>query len=83
MSTPICPILSIQSDMPNVLCLGESCALYLPPAKRCSLVFMGYKAMMEVQSAQPQPPQNAVKPAEAAPPPARPVVTAQPAAEPV
>jgi hypothetical protein len=54
-STPVCPILSIRNPSVDELCLGGDCALWLPSAKKCSLVYLGFKAMMEVQRMQ-QPP---------------------------
>jgi hypothetical protein len=53
-STPVCPILSIRSSQADELCLGADCALYLPSAKKCSLVYIGFKAMMEIQKMQQQ-----------------------------
>jgi hypothetical protein len=52
MDTPICPILSATKEVnsPDRLCVQNDCALYLPQAKKCSLVFLGYKAMLEVQA---------------------------------
>jgi hypothetical protein len=45
------------------LCLTNDCALYLPSAKKCSLVYIGFKAMMEVQRMQTAvPPQGAAQP---------------------
>lgn len=52
MSIPVCPILSIRNTTADELCLQEECALYLPAAKKCSLVYIGFKAMMEVQRMQ-------------------------------
>lgn len=54
-NTPICPILSIRNPSVDELCLTNECALFLPAAKKCSLVYIGFKAMMEVQRLQ-QPP---------------------------
>lgn len=54
MSTPICPLLSIRNPSVDELCLQEQCALFLPPAKKCSLVYIGLKAMMETQQLQQQ-----------------------------
>jgi hypothetical protein len=51
-ATPICPLLSIRSPHIDELCLGADCALYLPAAKKCSLVYIGFKAMMDVQRMQ-------------------------------
>ena len=62
-SMPVCPLLSIRSSDVLELCLGAECALYLPSAKKCSLVYVGFKAMMDVQRMQ-APPQGA----QAAPP---------------
>jgi hypothetical protein len=62
MNTPICPILSVRNPSVDELCLGADCALFLPSAKKCSLVYIGFKAMMEVQRMQqaaPQQPQAA------------------------
>ena len=57
-TTPICPLLSIRNPSVDELCLGADCALYLPPAKKCSLVYLGFKAMMDIQQQQQQPPQG-------------------------
>lgn len=54
MSLPVCPILSIRNPDVNELCLAESCALYLPAPKKCSLVYLGFQAFIEVQKAQQQ-----------------------------
>ncbi len=51
-SIPVCPILSVRNSEADELCLQEDCALYLPAPKKCSLVYIGFKAMMEVQQAQ-------------------------------
>lgn len=56
-TTPVCPLLSIRNPSVDELCLGADCALYLPAAKKCSLVFLGYKAMLEVQKLQGPPSQ--------------------------
>lgn len=61
---PVCPILSIRNPSVDELCLTNDCALYLPAAKKCSLVYIGFKAMMEVQRLQ-QPP---AQPKPASPP---------------
>jgi len=58
-NTPVCPLLSIRNPSVDELCLGADCALYLPPAKKCSLVYLGFKAMMDIQQQQQQqPPQG-------------------------
>ena len=62
-NTPICPILSIRNPMVDELCLTNDCALYLPQAKKCSLVYLGFKAMLEVQRMQPGQPAAAQQPA--------------------
>ena len=56
---PVCPILSVRNTTADELCLQNDCALYLPQAKRCSLVFIGFKAFLEAQKMQgpPQPQQ--------------------------
>lgn len=54
-NTPVCPILSIRNPSVDELCLTNDCALYLPSAKKCSLVYIGFKAMMDVQRLQQQP----------------------------
>jgi len=58
----VCPILSVRNPNMDELCLEGECALYLPNAKKCSLLFLGYKAMLEVQKAQ------MAKPAASQPP---------------
>jgi hypothetical protein len=61
---PICPILSIRNPAVDELCLSNDCALYLPSAKKCSLVYIGFKAMMEVQRMQQPTPQAAPSPSK-------------------
>jgi hypothetical protein len=51
-TNPICPILTIRNESFNEICLGADCALYLPAAKKCSIVYIGFHAMMEVQKMQ-------------------------------
>jgi hypothetical protein len=51
---PICPILSVRNAEYNELCVGEDCALYLPVAKKCSLVYIGFNAFLEAQKMQQQ-----------------------------
>jgi hypothetical protein len=53
-STPYCPILSIRNTNTMEICLEGNCALYLPNAKKCSLVYIGFKAMVDVQKLQAQ-----------------------------
>lgn len=53
-SMPVCPILSIRNSGFNELCVGDVCALYLPAAKKCSLVYLGFQAFVEVQRMQQQ-----------------------------
>ncbi|MBY0449861.1 MAG: hypothetical protein K2X01_04460 [Cyanobacteria bacterium] len=48
----VCPILSIRNPEVNELCLGADCMLYLASAKKCSLLFVGYKALAELQALQ-------------------------------
>lgn len=50
--TPVCPLLSLRHPSVDALCLESDCALYLPPAKKCSLVYIGFKAMMDIQRMQ-------------------------------
>ncbi len=52
MSLPVCPLLSVRNPDANELCLENDCALYLPSAKKCSLVYIGFKALMDVQQMQ-------------------------------
>lgn len=63
--TPVCPILSVRSPSVDELCLGGDCALWLPAAKKCSLVYIGFKAMMEVQRMQQAPAAAPQRPAGA------------------
>lgn len=51
-NTPVCPILSVRNPHVDELCLANDCALYLPAARKCSLVYIGFKAMLEVQKLQ-------------------------------
>lgn len=51
-NTPVCPILSVRNPSVDELCLGADCALFLPSAKKCSLVYIGFKAMMDIQKLQ-------------------------------
>jgi hypothetical protein len=55
---PICPLLSIRNVGFNELCLGEECALFLPAAKKCSLIYIGFNAFMQAQRLQQQPQQG-------------------------
>ena len=57
-SIPVCPLLSIRNSEANELCVQDECALYIPAAKKCSLVYIGFKAMMEIQKAQAAPPKQ-------------------------
>jgi hypothetical protein len=53
-SMPVCPILSIgkESTEPMQLCLAEECAFYLPQVKKCSVVYMGFNALLQSQALQ-------------------------------
>ncbi len=46
----ICPILSVRTE--NCACVEEECALWLAGPQKCSLVFLGYKAMLGIQQMQ-------------------------------
>ncbi|MEM0952066.1 MAG: hypothetical protein AAGI66_08000 [Cyanobacteria bacterium P01_H01_bin.74] len=48
----VCPLMSIRHNTIDTYCIESDCALYLPAAKKCALVFIGYKAMVEVQRLQ-------------------------------
>jgi len=71
-SISMCPILSIgrHEGQPRELCVGEQCALYLPQVQKCSLVYIGFKALMDMQkpAAAPPPPPAAHYPPQGAPP---------------
>ncbi len=43
----VCPIMSIRAH--GVGCIESECALWLAGPEKCSLVFLGYKAMLDVQ----------------------------------
>jgi hypothetical protein len=62
-NTPVCPLLSIRNPNVNELCVGADCALFLPNVQKCSLVYIGFKALTEIQALQQRP---------AGPPPQRP-----------
>ncbi|MFM7468155.1 MAG: hypothetical protein ACKO37_01460 [Vampirovibrionales bacterium] len=53
-TTPVCPILSIgkESTEPMQLCLADECAFYLPQVKKCSVVYMGFNALLQSQTLQ-------------------------------
>lgn len=51
---PVCPIMSVRNSTTDELCLQQDCALYLAPAKKCSLLFIGWKAMVDIQQQQQQ-----------------------------
>ena len=51
MSLPICPILSIRNTQMTEICVEDQCALYLPQAKHCSLLYIGLKAAKDLQQA--------------------------------
>ena len=55
-SIPVCPLLSIRNHEANELCVQDECALYIPAAKKCSLLYIGFKAMADLQKMQPAPP---------------------------
>jgi len=48
---PVCPLLSIRGPI-NELCLGEDCALFIAGPQKCSLMFVGYHALMQMQQLQ-------------------------------
>jgi hypothetical protein len=52
MSVPICPILSVRNENVDELCLEEQCALYIPSAKKCSVLYIGMNSLMQIQQAQ-------------------------------
>ncbi len=48
---PICPLLSVRGEI-NELCLGEQCAFYVAPVRKCALYVMGHKAAVDLQKLQ-------------------------------
>ncbi len=49
----VCPVMSIRRD--GIACIEDDCALYLSGPRRCSLLFLGYKAMLDIQQRQQEP----------------------------
>lgn len=50
-TTPVCPLLTSRSNDAMELCLGEQCAWYVTPVKKCALYVMGHKSAVDLQQA--------------------------------
>ena len=50
----VCPLLSTRSNI-DELCLGEHCAWYIAPVRKCALYVMGHKSAIDVQALQQKP----------------------------
>lgn len=50
---PVCPLLSTRSDITE-LCLGDQCAWYVTPVRKCALYVMGHKGAVDLQHLQSQ-----------------------------
>ena len=50
---PVCPFLSMRVAEQVELCLGEQCALYVAPVKKCSFYMIGYEAVLSAQRLNP------------------------------
>ncbi len=48
---PVCPLISTRSEVME-LCLGDQCAWYVAPVRKCALYVMGHKGAVDLQSLQ-------------------------------
>ncbi|MCA9789602.1 MAG: hypothetical protein KC476_00980 [Cyanobacteria bacterium HKST-UBA06] len=48
---PVCPLLSTRSEVTE-LCLGEQCAFYVAPVRKCALYVIGHKSAVDLQGMQ-------------------------------
>ncbi len=47
----VCPLLSTRSEVTE-LCLGEQCAWYVAPVRKCALYVIGHKGAVDLQNLQ-------------------------------
>jgi hypothetical protein len=47
----VCPLISTRSEILE-LCLGEQCAWYVAPVRKCALYVMGHKGAVDLQKLQ-------------------------------
>lgn len=50
---PVCPLLSTRSEVLE-LCVGDQCAWYVSPVRKCALYVIGHKGAVDLQSFQAQ-----------------------------
>lgn len=50
-SVPVCPLISTRSGVLE-LCLGEQCAWYIVPVRKCALYVVGHKGAVDLQNLQ-------------------------------
>ena len=48
----VCPVLSLNTQTNDTLCIEQDCAFYVPQAKKCSIMMMGYQALLEAKKLQ-------------------------------
>lgn len=48
---PVCPLISTRSEVLE-LCLGDQCAWYVAPVRKCALYVMGHKGAVDLQHLQ-------------------------------
>jgi len=57
----VCPLLSTRSGVTE-LCLGQDCAWYVTPVRKCALYVLGHKNAVDLQQYQAeQPPSKPVQ----------------------
>lgn len=59
---PVCPLMSTRSEV-SELCLGEQCAWYVAPVRKCALYVLGHKSAVDLQQLQGQMSASTPKPA--------------------
>jgi hypothetical protein len=48
---PVCPLISTRSAVLE-LCLGENCAFYVGPVRKCAIYVLGHKGAVDLQNLQ-------------------------------
>lgn len=48
---PVCPLISTRGSVLE-LCLGEQCAWFIAPVRKCSMYVLGHKGAIDLQSLQ-------------------------------
>lgn len=51
--TQVCPLMSAGKDV-DTLCVGEQCAWYVAPVRKCALYVLGHKTAVDLQQIQKQ-----------------------------